>query len=167
MRPALVVDGGLRTGSLVGLGARLERVEGEDVHEGDRSGERGPRDAAQDAPAPEPALEPIEAPHQSLDLGATHLGGYSFGGLLMGVSPSRIAENSRMLKKVQMRGGPDGSTRGVVALGECGDMSGPAKRQFVGPIVSRVTWHGGRGRNEQMGLFSILLNTSSRSPKSN
>jgi len=24
-------------------------------------------------------------------------------------------------------------------------MSGPRRRKFVGPIVSRVTWHGGRG----------------------
>src|ERR1700675_623223 len=24
-------------------------------------------------------------------------------------------------------------------------MSGPRRRKFVGPIVSRITWHGGRG----------------------
>src|SRR5678815_1799495 len=24
-------------------------------------------------------------------------------------------------------------------------MSGPRRRKFVGPVVSRVTWHGGRG----------------------
>src|SRR5258705_12676046 len=33
-------------------------------------------------------------------------------------------------------------------------MSGPRRRKFVGPLVSRVTWHGGRGRRTpQMGPY--------------
>jgi hypothetical protein len=37
-------------------------------------------------------------------------------------------------------------------------MSGPRRRKLVGPIVSRVTWHGGRGRQRsRWAFFSILL----------
>src|SRR6266545_1127207 len=50
------------------------------------------------------------------------------------------------MRRVQMRGGARWqATRGLLPSGECGAMSGPRRRKFVSPIVSRVTWHGGRG----------------------
>src|SRR6185295_10855519 len=36
-------------------------------------------------------------------------------------------------------------------------MSGPRRRTFVGPIVSRVTWHGGRGRQRSRWALIIAL----------
>src|SRR6185436_19575855 len=36
-------------------------------------------------------------------------------------------------------------------------MSGPRRRKFVGPIVSRVTWHGGRGRQRSRWALIIAL----------
>src|SRR5678815_5901414 len=60
------------------------------------------------------------------------------------------------MRRVQLRGGARWeATRGVRASGECGAMSGPRRRKFVGPIVSRVTWHGGRGR--QRSRWALIL----------
>src|SRR6476620_8296938 len=36
-------------------------------------------------------------------------------------------------------------------------MSGPRRRKFVGPIVSRITWHGGRGRHRSRWALIIAL----------
>src|ERR1700682_5926918 len=36
-------------------------------------------------------------------------------------------------------------------------MSGPRRRKFVGPNVSRVTWHGGRGRQRSRWALLIAL----------
>ena len=36
-------------------------------------------------------------------------------------------------------------------------MSGPRRRKFVGPLVSRVTWHGGRGRQRSRWALIIAL----------
>ena len=65
---------------------------------------------------------------------------------------------ARAMRRVQLRGGARWqATRGVLSMGECGAMSGPRRRKFVGPIVSRVTWHGGRGRRTSAdGPFSSL-----------
>src|ERR1700692_2720851 len=38
-------------------------------------------------------------------------------------------------------------------------MSGPRRRKFVGLIVSRVTWHGGRGRQRSRWALLIALAT--------
>src|SRR5882724_3480360 len=35
-------------------------------------------------------------------------------------------------------------------------MSGPRRRKFVGPIVSRVTWHGGRG-TPYLGRWALII----------
>ena len=36
-------------------------------------------------------------------------------------------------------------------------MSGPRRRTFVGPTISRIAWHGGRGRQRsRWAFFSIL-----------
>src|SRR5678815_1884162 len=60
------------------------------------------------------------------------------------------------MRRVQLRGGARWeATRGVRASGECGAVSGPRRRKFVGPIVSRVTWHGGRGR--QRSRWALLF----------
>ena len=36
-------------------------------------------------------------------------------------------------------------------------MSGPRRRKFVGPIVSRIAWHGGRGRQRSRSALIIAL----------
>src|SRR6185295_18131671 len=36
-------------------------------------------------------------------------------------------------------------------------MSGPRRRKFVGPLVSRVTWHGGRGSQRSRWALLIAL----------
>src|SRR6266545_828055 len=36
-------------------------------------------------------------------------------------------------------------------------MFGPRRRKFVGPILSRVTWHGGRGRQRSRWALIIAL----------
>ena len=63
---------------------------------------------------------------------------------------------ARAMRRVQLRGDarwPHGRTR----VGECGAMSGPRRRKFVDPIVSRVTWHGGRGRQRSSWALLIAL----------
>src|SRR5258705_9293074 len=39
----------------------------------------------------------------------------------------------------------------------------PRRRKFVGPIVSRVTWHGGRGR--QRSRWALIIRSSGLSEK--
>src|SRR5678815_508230 len=41
-------------------------------------------------------------------------------------------------------------------------MSGPRRRKFVGPIVSRITWHGGRGRQRSRWALLIALRDKHR-----
>src|SRR4029453_19680149 len=73
---------------------------------------------------------------------------------------SSYQTRTRAMRRVQLRGGARWqATRGVLASGECGAMSGPRRRKFVGPIVSRVTWHGGRGRQRSRWALIIALAT--------
>ncbi len=44
-------------------------------------------------------------------------------------------------------------------------MSGPRRRKFVRPIISPVTWHGGRGRQRSRWAFiGILLEDVEEGP---